>query len=584
MKTKRILSFILCLAFIFSSITSLNVMGAESEYPLLSGNYVRLLGRGEVIGNSRCFNWPNAGFEFEFSGSKAEVYADEALPNAGGGLGSFFNVAVYDGDTLVRVQRLALSKGWNTIYGTKSGDPSLKKIMVVRSSEPCMGSIRMSKLRTDAVPSASAPRARLIEFIGDSYTAGYGNSPELSSITYYCAENTDNWNSYTGFVSRYYNADNNVIAYQGKGVYANVNKTTDYTMSDQFEYEEIYVNTHPQFNMSTLEKHKFYKYQPQIVSIWLGTNDTATPVAQDTFKTAYTALLDNVRSKYPNASILCLCLKDNMYLDTIKSVVNDTERGEANKYYMLELNPFTSVNTGTWHPDIAEDKRIADQVIAKINSIKNIWNVPLVGEGDTALMSIRADYNTGDVYVYGNTGFGYDYVSLKVMKPGATESDLSETSKIAFLSQNVATDSGEYEFEFTVDKLTGEYAYYLNTYSMRDLNESQFIFKNVIPKMDVTSGGKTVKAMADISSGKDIKVVLSGFDVPDKDFTGMLALAQYSNGVLETVELADASKDSQAFGDEVVLNATVGNTTDSIRVFYMNKNTLAPLFGTYDIK
>ena len=170
------------------------------------------------------------------------------------------------------------------------------------------------------------------------------------------------------------------------------------------------------------------------------------------------------------------------------------------------------------------------------------------------------------------------------MKPGATESDLSETSKIAFLSQNVATDSGEYEFEFTVDKLTGEYAYYLNTYSMRDLNESQFIFKNVIPKMDVTSGGKTVKAMADISSGKDIKVVLSGFDVPDEDFTGMLALAQYSNGVLETVELADASKDSQAFGDEVVLNATIGNTTDSIRVFYMNKNTLAPLFGTYDIK
>ena len=38
----------------------------------MNNKNVRLLGRGEVVGNSRCFNWPNAGFEFEFSGEKAE--------------------------------------------------------------------------------------------------------------------------------------------------------------------------------------------------------------------------------------------------------------------------------------------------------------------------------------------------------------------------------------------------------------------------------------------------------------------------------------------------------------------------------
>lgn len=88
---------------------------SENEYSLLNSDYVRLLGRGEVVENSRCFNWPNAGFEFEFSGTKAEVYADNALltekPN-----GSYFNVAVYDGDILVRVTRMKLDTGWNTIY------------------------------------------------------------------------------------------------------------------------------------------------------------------------------------------------------------------------------------------------------------------------------------------------------------------------------------------------------------------------------------------------------------------------------------------------------------------------------------
>ena len=101
--------------------------------------------------------------------------------------------------------------------------------------------------------------------------------------------------------------------------------------------------------------------------------------------------------------------------------------------------------------------------------------------------------------------------------------------------------------------------------------------------MIVTSGGKTVTSMSDISSEKDIKVTLSGFDVPDRDFTGTLVLAQYSGGVLESVALADASKDSQAYGDEVVLESTVSSTADSIRVFYMNQNTLAPLFGSYGI-
>ena len=145
----------------------------------------------------------------------------------------------------------------------------------------------MSKIRCDARPEASAPRAKLIEFIGDSFTAGYANSPELSTEAGYCAENTDNWNSYTGFVARHYDADNNVIAYQGKGVYANrsLDNLID-TMSHQFEYEEIYVSV-PERNMSTRKRHIFYKYQPQLVTIWLGTNDAAAPVDDETFKTHY---------------------------------------------------------------------------------------------------------------------------------------------------------------------------------------------------------------------------------------------------------------------------------------------------------
>ena len=152
------------------------------------------------------------------------------------------------------------------------------------------------------------------------------------------------------------------------------------------------------------------------------------------------------------------------------------------------------------------------------------------------------------------------------------------------LLQTKTDDSCEYSFEFAVEKLSGEYTLYLNSKSLNDVQEKKFIFKNVIPEIRVTSGGETVTSMKDISSDRDIKVVLSGFDVPDTGFGGMLALAQYSSKKLEDVTIVDASKDSQAYGDESVLTTKIKDTTDTIRVFYMNTTTFAPLMGTYDIK
>lgn len=340
----------------------------KKEYSVTDDN-VRILGRGEVKDGARTFNWPNAGVEFEFTGSEADVYAafstnDDVTVN-----GSFFNMALYNGDELVRVERMKLTGGWNIIYKERSGDPEVKKIMLVRSSEACRGTIAISKLRCDGEPSATEPREKLIEYIGDSYTAGYANSPELSEHKWYCAENTDNWNSFTGMVARHYGADNNVIAYQGKGVYANRSlEALENTMSHQFMYSEIYTDGNAEgINMSTKAEHSFGDYSPQLVVIWLGTNDEAAPVDEETFKTAYEKLMGNVREKYPDAHILNMALENSLYLEEITEVA---EKGD-DKCHMLVLNKF--ITTFSAHPDIEEDERIAKQIIEKIDSIPDVW-------------------------------------------------------------------------------------------------------------------------------------------------------------------------------------------------------------------
>ena len=127
---RRITSTILCLLMLCSFFS---VFAETLEYSVLNNEYVRVLGRGEVINdNARTFNWPNSGFEFEFSGTKAEVYVDRATII---GIdkdvnGSYFNVAIYNGDTLVRVERIKLEEGWNVFYEEKTGDD-------IPSDEPC---------------------------------------------------------------------------------------------------------------------------------------------------------------------------------------------------------------------------------------------------------------------------------------------------------------------------------------------------------------------------------------------------------------------------------------------------------------
>ena len=578
MKGKKIISVLLCLMAMMPFVL---VKAENTEYSLLDSEYVRLLGRGEAGNNARTFNWPNAGFEFEFSGTKAEVYVDKSSFDTTASEGNYFNVAVYNGDSLVRVDRIKLILGWNTIYEIKDGDPEVKKIMTVRSSEACRGTLTMSKLRCDGVPTATEPRERLIEFIGDSYTAGYGNSPGLSKTTYYCAQNTDNWNSYTGIVARHFGADNNVIAYQGKGLYANQSgEVYDNTMTEQFLYEDIIVDGNmSSINLSTGKQHKFYKYQPQVVTIWLGTNDWAKEVDVETFKTAYTDFLGVVRENYPDAHILNIALEDSQYLDTINTIVNDSSRGENNKYYMLVLDKFQSVNLG--HPDIAEDERIANQIIDKINSIPFVWGNTLPGTDDTSLVSIRADYNTGKINVFGRTDKENDEVSVTVMKPGTDVSKITEKQNIVYISQTATNNSGEYEFEIETDKLSGEYTFYLNAVSEKSLTEKKFTFKNLIPTLEVLSDGKKVTKMSEIT--QELLVHLSGFDIND-GVSGMLTVAQYKNNALLYVSAVDVSEDTQDFGTEVKYKFDVKDGVEAIKVFYVDVKTMTPFIGAFEIK
>lgn len=363
---KKFLSGLLALAMA-ASLSAFPMMAeaAESEYAITDSTAVRLLGRGEESDGKRTFNWSNAGFEFSFSGTTASVNVAEVIGT------SYFNVQV-DGK---EPQRVLINKtGWvNICSSLGSGSHTVR---FVRSSSGQRGAVKFDKIKTDAAPSATEEKERRIEFIGDSYTTGYGNIH--TDETWEAPTATDSWYSYAGYAARELDADYTLIAYAGRGVVKGYDPTegSPFEMPCQFELKEIYQNWDSSGNMSTGEAQDFSEYDPQLVVIWLGTNDQATGVSAADFEVGYTGLLERVRDVYPKASILCLSKVNEGYPANIKNAIAALGGEDAGLYYRA-LKTFSATSMG--HPSKAEAEVMGKELAKYIKELNVLPGIEDIG-------------------------------------------------------------------------------------------------------------------------------------------------------------------------------------------------------------
>jgi len=114
--------------------------------------------------------------------------------------------------------------------------------------------------------------------------------------------------------------------------------------------------------------------KPQAVVINLGTNDgSANNLTSEKYKPAYTAFVTTIREKYPDALILC----------ALGSMLSGTNRDNAEQYLneivdelgdekvkFLDLGTQDALlGTGcSWHPNVAEDARMAGLLEAELKA------------------------------------------------------------------------------------------------------------------------------------------------------------------------------------------------------------------------
>jgi lysophospholipase L1-like esterase len=318
-------------------------------------------GRAHIDANGRVNQqWPGIYFEGTFSGETLTFNVDDI---------NQYKVYV-DGR-----QRLFLSRESHTKLTLKNlgrGSHSLRieKISESQDQSSIFGTIEANNLK------AFPARTRQIEFIGDSFTVGYGNtSPKRECTTDEVWATTDTSQAFGPLTAKAYNADYQINAFSGRGVVRN--------------YDGIKGDTLPVLHNYTLfdgkTEYKAENWQPQIIVIGLGTNDFSTALKPDEkwktredlradYRNTYVTFVKTLRAKNPKAQFI-LMASDQSGGEIRDQVLQVEKTLESQGETKVDTIIFTGLDYAGCHahPSVADDVILKGLLTAYIDARPALW-------------------------------------------------------------------------------------------------------------------------------------------------------------------------------------------------------------------
>jgi hypothetical protein len=260
---------------------------------------IRITGR-TLSNDSVTMYWPGTSIKVRFYGTalKAQL-RDEKGDN-------FFNVVI-DNDSVFHIDLDTVKRFYTIVHGLPSGEHTIE---LIKRTEWDKGKTWFYGMQVTGgeLVSLPEPTGRVIEFFGNSITAGYaiddttgGDSPDGLF--------TNNLYTYASITARHFKADYYCTVKSGIGI-----------MISWFPQimPELYDRLDP---TDSLSKWDFKKIQPQVVVINLMQNDSwlvnlpdhesfkktfgKIPPSGSQITAAYKSFVTKIRSVYPHAHIIC---------------------------------------------------------------------------------------------------------------------------------------------------------------------------------------------------------------------------------------------------------------------------------------
>lgn len=237
---------------------------------------------------------------------------------------------------------------------------------------------------------------RKIEFIGDSWTVGYGNestSRSCSNLRTYTNTNR----SFPRLISDSLHAQSIILGWSGIGMVRNFGESSKKSNAPfSFYYNRTFGAIDGFWDFS--------KWIPDLVVICLGINDFSTnPNPDDTmYCNAYHNFIKTIRTNYPNSSIFCVSAHAGPMDTYVKKVVHDEKStfGRSNIYYSETPSSLT-LNGCDWHPTVSDDSLIA-KVLAKNIADSLGWDTKTALRIQDKMLkanisTIKAEFNRNEI-------------------------------------------------------------------------------------------------------------------------------------------------------------------------------------------
>ena len=315
---------------------------------------IELIGRFDLTDKtSPVFMYSGSAIRTLFKGTSIEVILkDDSLRN-------MFNVIIDDS-----VFVLTTNKPDGTYLLASNLEDRKHSLEIYRRTEWHAGNTTFKGFNLERSKKLYKPsvKERVIEFIGDSYTCGYGNEGK-SREEHFRYETENNYLTYGSLAAHAIDAEYVGICRSGIGMWQGYGGDTAFTMPKL--YDQVIINGTTPWN--------FKRFQPQIVVIDLGGNDFSAPLDSTAFVNTYIEFLRRIRKYYRSSEIVCIAGPDipgegfDKWRSYIHSVVNQFEKSDTKINY-FEFSPFEP-NGSDWHPNVAEHKRMAEELVPFLKNL-----------------------------------------------------------------------------------------------------------------------------------------------------------------------------------------------------------------------
>jgi hypothetical protein len=340
-------------------------------------NQVHTAGRVKAVDNAVQYTWPGVYFEGRFRGTGVGIVVNDSNNDY---------VVQIDGTTVATLVTPGRVTHW--INGLSNAEHTVR--LAKRTESPwAAGEFGGFVAATGgAILAKPAPRSRQIEFIGDSWTAGYGNM----STTRDCNSNgglTRNSNADSTFAAQTakgLNADYQIMAWSGVGMvrnYGGQNTAVNFRNYYPTDLQALY-------NSATWQNPGTWK--PQVVVVGLGNNDFSTALTAGepwatvdalaaAYRTAYLAFIDTLRSRYGPNTYIVLAYPDLSYITTalatsIQQIVQTrTSQGDTRvRSLYIDNNALGMDLLGCdWHPSLRDHGILATALTGLITGLPLGW-------------------------------------------------------------------------------------------------------------------------------------------------------------------------------------------------------------------